>query len=393
MNAQQWRVQIVPGDGLVVRVGATVLVGRPTSPAHETFLEQLRAVAEGAEAEQPGGAGRRVARKVAGLVGAAEEDDVPALAVLSGSEGGAVLLLVGDMDAEITDAAGEVERMSAREVSTWSDKVVKPGFRSIALGHATSSLVDPRSDLQAGAVSGGGILLVAAGRAASPPPMAPPLDAPTQAQAVTPEQVVAAAPPPGAPPVVSEIKAAGFVCVSLAEPLPDEELAPLPVLAPELESAVQVEGIVCSRGHFNDPTATYCATCGISMVHQTHNLVPGPRPPLGVVVIDDGTVFTLNGDYVLGREPEGSEDVQQGRAVPLPLDDPDATLSRVHAKIVLQGWDVRILDVGSANGTFVAPPGQEHWTRLVPDEPTTIAPGTRVTVGGRSLVFDSYRKQ
>jgi pSer/pThr/pTyr-binding forkhead associated (FHA) protein len=180
----------------------------------------------------------------------------------------------------------------------------------------------------------------------------------------------------------------------LTDPQPDEELPPLPVLepAPAADGGVQVQGIVCSRGHFNDPTSIYCATCGISMVHQTHNLVPGPRPPLGVVVLDDGSVFPLSEDYVIGREPDNADDVRAGRALPLALDDPDALVSRVHARILLEGWDVRILDAGSSNGTFVAKPGDADWTRLVAQEPVTILPGTRVTMGSRSLVFDSYRK-
>lgn len=202
----------------------------------------------------------------------------------------------------------------------------------------------------------------------------------------------------GGPTVVTQEPSTDFESVSLADPLPGEKLEPLPVLgeaaaaAPDLATQVQVQGIVCSRRHFNDPSSTYCATCGISMVHQTHNLVPGPRPPLGVVVLDDGATYTLNEDYVLGREPEGAEDVLSGKALPLPLEDPDRSLSRVHAVIQLRGWDVRIMDAHSANGTFVARPGEQEWTRLPPDEPTTIRPGTRVTVGSRSLVFDSHRK-
>jgi hypothetical protein len=214
----------------------------------------------------------------------------------------------------------------------------------------------------------------------------------------------AAAPPAPSPEestAAVDVAPASFVSVSLIDPLPEEELAPLPVLdsgsgpgsdAGEGGSQVEVQGIVCSRGHFNDPTSIYCATCGISMVHQTHNLVPGPRPPLGVVVLDDGSVFPLQDDYVIGREPENAEEVRAGRALPMSLDDPESLVSRVHARILLHGWDVRIVDAHSSNGTFVVKPGETDWTRLAADEPMTILPGTRVTMGSRSLVFDSYRK-
>jgi hypothetical protein len=351
---------------------------------------------------------------IAGLVAAAEDDAVPPLAVAAATEDGLALLLVGDIDVEITKGDGSVEALSGRDASTWVDKVVRGEFRSVTAQVGGAAAIDPRSDFGSGAVSAGGFRLTPAGQLDEPakaidmpPPVAvpepmPEMPAPAPvpempAPAPAPEPVPEMPAPAPAPEPVPETPA-DFTAVSLTEPLPEEELAPLPVLGDPLATpdaaaaGVQVQGIVCSRGHFNDPTSIYCATCGISMVHQTHNLVPGQRPPLGVVVLDDGTVFPLNDDYVLGREPDNSDDVAAGRALPLQLDDPDAMVSRVHAKILLQGWDVRILDAHSANGTFVTKPGATDATRLPADEPMTILPGTRITMGGRSLVFDSYRK-
>jgi hypothetical protein len=153
-----------------------------------------------------------------------------------------------------------------------------------------------------------------------------------------------------------------------------------------------VQGIVCSRGHFNRPEGRFCAQCGISMVHQTHNLVTGPRPPLGVLVVDDGTVFALRGDYVIGRAPEESEDVATGAANALLLDDPELTISRVHARVVLDGWEVRVSDAGSANGSYVRVPPSEDWTRLEAHLPTTIEPGTLLSFGGRVVTFESHQR-
>lgn len=153
-----------------------------------------------------------------------------------------------------------------------------------------------------------------------------------------------------------------------------------------------VQGIVCSRGHFNRPDGKFCARCGISMVHQTHNIVSGERPPLGVLVLDDGSVFALRDDLVIGREPEASADVLNGSAQPLLLDDTALTLSRVHARVILDGWEVRVEDAGSANGTYVMGPSADAWTRLEPEQPTTIEPGSRLSVGGRTLTFESHQR-
>ena len=45
------------------------------------------------------------------------------------------------------------------------------------------------------------------------------------------------------------------------------------------------------------------------------------------------------------------------------LPDVKKAISRVHARIRLDGWNVTVADAGSANGTFVAQPGDQSWTR------------------------------
>ncbi len=74
-----------------------------------------------------------------------------------------------------------------------------------------------------------------------------------------------------------------------------------------------VQGVYCSRGHFDDPESLFCAVCGISMNQQTLVPRPGTRPPLGVLLTDDGSVFQLDRDYIVGREPslDGVSGVRQ----------------------------------------------------------------------------------
>lgn len=231
----------------------------------------------------------------------------------------------------------------------------------------------------------------------APPPAAP---APEPQYAPPPAAEPQYAPPPAAAPIQEATPAADFQSVSLLEPLPaEEQREPLPVDPPapfdEPDEAAgpQVDGIMCSRGHFNDPAASYCSSCGISLVHQTHNLVKGTRPPLGIIVFDDGSTYSLDIDYVIGREPDGDPRVAAGDARPVGLADPERTMSRVHVEVALQGWDVMIVDRGSANGTYVAAIGDQQWTRLSPSLPTKIKPGTRVLVGQRSFTYESHHKK
>lgn len=211
-----------------------------------------------------------------------------------------------------------------------------------------------------------------------------------------PEPAPAAVASPSSGPAPAPADAASgeaFSVIHLLEGPAAAELAPLPVGdEPEADDAAVVLGISCSRGHFNDPNSSYCASCGISLVHQTHYLVPGRRPALGVLLTDDGGVVPLVGDYVLGREPHIAEAVTDGSALPLVLKDDTYHVSRVHAAIRLHEWDVRVVDLGSANGTYVRAADEDRWTRLVPDEPRTLRSGARVRVGDRILEFDSHRK-
>ncbi|MEV3983866.1 FHA domain-containing protein [Nonomuraea sp. NPDC049758] len=153
-----------------------------------------------------------------------------------------------------------------------------------------------------------------------------------------------------------------------------------------------VYGVDCKNDHFNDPRVPYCAVCGIALVQRT--LVPykGPRPSLGVLILDDGTALPLESDYLLGRDPERAPEVAGGSARPAKVTSPDGSVSRRHLRVALDGWDVNLVDLGSVNGTQIQPPGDPNFYDIPPNEPVTIAPGTTVRVGvSRTLRFEAHR--
>ena len=95
-----------------------------------------------------------------------------------------------------------------------------------------------------------------------------------------------------------------------------------------------VEGVMCRAAHFGDPDAATCASCGAPR-ERGAGRSPEPRPPLGVLVTDEGSVFTLTGDYVIGRDPGRAPAVLSGRPAPLVLQDAEHSTSRVHARLTL----------------------------------------------------------
>ncbi len=152
-----------------------------------------------------------------------------------------------------------------------------------------------------------------------------------------------------------------------------------------------IQGVYCKNGHFDDPEALFCAVCGISMNQQTLVPRPGPRPPLGVLLVDDGSVFQLDRDYIVGREPGLDASVASGRSRPLRIADDSGIVSRVHARIALDGWRVLLTDLGSANGTRVKLPSQPADTQLQPHAPLVLATGSQIDLGGRGFRYESHR--
>lgn len=174
--------------------------------------------------------------------------------------------------------------------------------------------------------------------------------------------------------------------------------APLPIIEPPATppehrassiEGTEVLGIQCSREHFNNPKAAYCQVCGISMVHITHYLIAGPRPTLGFLVFDDGATFALDRSYCVGREPISDPSRQ---LAPLVLDDASHSVSRSHAELVLDGWDLKVHDLGSTNGTFVWNPERQSWIQVTEGQPFIVEPGMSVAIGRKIFVYESVAR-
>ena len=184
--------------------------------------------------------------------------------------------------------------------------------------------------------------------------------------------------------------APGGVDAPVREPLPRVKDMP-PGSSSYVSVGPLIQGVYCKNGHFDDPEALFCAICGISMNQQTLVPRPGERPPLGVLLLDDGSVFQLDSDYVVGREPSLDASVAEGKARPLRISDETGIVSRVHARVHLEGWRVLVTDLGSANGTRILLPGQQADQPLAPQVPIVLATGSQVDLGGRGFRYESHR--
>ena len=391
------RVSVSPGSAVVAREAEALLVADPQGPAQERFLDDVLNLMSRSPARAGG-----LVRAVAALVVQADPDDVPSFGLVLGMADHLVAMLAGEIRLQITWPNEIQEEFLGRDATTYVERAIRgPFVRILLTGPDHESVPDPRSNLSGGVVRGAGVLLTPGATASEEPDAetladlapVPPDAEPAEAQPVA--EPVERPDPVAVPDSVDQVEPAEAEVPQPFEPISlfgsDDEPA-ASADQPDEEAGVMVQGIMCSRGHFNDPHARFCSRCGISMVHQTHHMVTGIRPPLGVVVTDDGSVFALVSDYVLGREPGNAPDAMSGDAVPIPLEDPGLLMSRVHARIRLDGWSVQVEDAASANGTFVADSMDSEWTPLDPGVPRNIRPGARIRLGGRTLTFESHQR-
>lgn len=162
------------------------------------------------------------------------------------------------------------------------------------------------------------------------------------------------------------------------------------------EQQVQIQGLLCQNGHINDPRSPVCTRCGIRINRMTGAMVQGPRPPLGLLVIDDGTTYVVAGDLMIGRDPEpmvaargGVASAGIGPLDPIRINDTSGSMSRAHCELRLVDWDVRVVDAGSVNGTYVRLPRAPGWITLRRGQEAVLYPGSELRVGSRSLLFEA----
>lgn len=187
-------------------------------------------------------------------------------------------------------------------------------------------------------------------------------------------------PPPGA--ALPTPPASGFPA---AEPSP-----PRPEMTIDREQLKGHGGAVgpivvaarCPHGHLSPAYAGVCRVCRQPLPAQQPFEVP--RPPLGVLRLQNGDTVLLDRGAVLGRSPRLPSGWTDEQPNLVKIHDPERDISSQHVEVRLDFWHVLVRDLGSTNGTEVILPGTEP-VALRPHDPMAIEPGTRIVLAG---VFD-----
>lgn len=365
------RAEPLPGDGFVVRrPGALLAVfAEPSSAGASKLVKVLMST----------DAGAALARALASVVIEMPPEHATDFCLIADSERGLVVMVHGEV--VVRENGGGV-LFDGTQSPTWVDGFIDSLDEPIEIAPKGSEPFRSAGpwNVGSGIIQAGGVLL--AGDDALPVEM-------TAAEESTPYPRSPVDSTPMDEPGESDSQF-DLVDLTAIEPLEDRE--PLSrdssLVEQSDEDSELLTGVFCSRGHFNHPGAHYCAHCGIKMVHLTKNSVKGARPPLGLLVLDDGASFALDTGYVIGREPESDELVRTGLARPMKVTDSSNSVSRVHAEVRLEGWDVEVLDRESSNGTFIHV-GDGRWKRLTSGRAHTLEPGHELSVGERRFVFES----
>lgn len=159
--------------------------------------------------------------------------------------------------------------------------------------------------------------------------------------------------------------------------------AAIPAGSPFASAAARppVQAVLCDLGHPNPVIASECRLCRHPLLDRTPHTIP--RPSLGRLVFSDGMVTDLDSPVLIGRAPAESMAAPDLRETPklLSLPSQDKRISRLHAEIRLEGWQVYVLDSSSLNGTTVMQPSLPP-RQLRSGEPCLVEPGSSVNLGG-----------
>lgn len=130
-------------------------------------------------------------------------------------------------------------------------------------------------------------------------------------------------------------------------------------------------------------------SCGSSLRREGVTISQVPRPSLGCLVLDDGTRLPLDDSFVIGRNVPATHEVA-GRPCPgISVESPTKQVSKVHLEVRLVDWTLNVVDLDSANGTYVEDSTGRSPRRLRPNVVEQVLPGDNVHFGDRSFVFEA----
>jgi pSer/pThr/pTyr-binding forkhead associated (FHA) protein len=105
--------------------------------------------------------------------------------------------------------------------------------------------------------------------------------------------------------------------------------------------------------------------------------------PTWVLVGENGQRIAVRSRVVVGRDPDTG---QHTGALPAAIPDPERSVSKTHAVLIVTDGELRVDDLGSTNGTHVLSHGVE--SAVQPGTPLEVQVGDTVWFGDRAFVAE-----
>ncbi len=149
-----------------------------------------------------------------------------------------------------------------------------------------------------------------------------------------------------------------------------------------------IMAVLCVQQHSNPPESISCRVCGDRVPHQNPRLVT--RPALATLRGPDGAEADLDVPVVIGRAPSADRSTVENPRF-LTVLSPGHDISRTHAQVEPDGWEIVVTDLHSTNGSAVVLGGPEIVRRrLAPGESMVVPLGSVLELGdGVSVAIDS----
>ena len=146
-----------------------------------------------------------------------------------------------------------------------------------------------------------------------------------------------------------------------------------------------VMAVFCEAGHPNPVHASSCRECDGTITSRTGQV---EQPVLGVLRVSSGATAVLDADIIIGRLPQGTSSTAAQSPRLLAVPSPGKAISKTHCAVRVEGWDMRVEDLGSTNGTFLLRAGEEP--RRVPEhQPLFLRIGDVIDIGdGTTLTVE-----
>ncbi len=157
--------------------------------------------------------------------------------------------------------------------------------------------------------------------------------------------------------------------------------------------------VTCSQGHENPDGSMYCDQCGEALPaaspasgasipptpdYPDASAIPAALAAVGaprLTLKEDGAEFSLEGksEFLIGREDPVSNiypDIDL-----TPHNGEDYGVSRMHAKIYIQGGQYLVEDLNSTNSTYI------NRQKLAAKTPTAVKDGDEIRFGKVEAIF------